>query len=62
MTNYRPISLLTAFSKIFEKAMYSRLNHHLHTNNKLVPEQFGFRKGIFTETASFEEEMEYSNL
>jgi hypothetical protein len=33
--------------------MYSRLSHHRHTNNILVPEQFGFRKGISTEDASF---------
>jgi hypothetical protein len=26
--------------------MLNRLNHHLQTNNILVPEQFGFRKGI----------------
>jgi hypothetical protein len=29
MTNYRPISLLPIFSKVFEKAMHSRLSHHL---------------------------------
>jgi hypothetical protein len=28
MTDYRPISLLTGFSMIHEKAMYSRLRHH----------------------------------
>ena len=40
ISNYRPISLLPTFSKIFEKAMYSRLNQHLYTNNILVPEQY----------------------
>ena len=44
ISNYRPISLLPTFSKIFEKAMYSRLNQHLYTNNMLVPEQYAFRK------------------
>jgi hypothetical protein len=40
----RPISLLTSFSKVLEKVMYSRLSHDLQTNNILVPEQSGFRK------------------
>jgi hypothetical protein len=53
MTNFRPVSLFTVFSKVFEKAMHSRLSHHLHTNNILVPEQRGFRKGITTENAAF---------
>jgi hypothetical protein len=53
MTNYRPISVLTVFSKVFEKAMHNRLSHHLHTNNILVSEQYGFKKGISTENAAF---------
>jgi hypothetical protein len=32
--------------------MYNRLSHYLQTNT-LVPEQFGFRKGISTEDAAF---------
>jgi len=42
-TNYRPISLLTSFSKIFEKLIYSTLYKHICTNNILVKEQYGFR-------------------
>jgi len=53
ISNYRPISLLPTFSKIFEKAMCSRLNQHLYTNNILVPEQYAFRKGMATEDAAF---------
>ena len=53
MKNYRPISLLSVFAKVFEKAMYSRLSQRLHTDNKLVTEQHGFRKGISTEIAAF---------
>jgi hypothetical protein len=34
MTNYRPIS--TVFSKVVLKAVHSRSNQHLHTNNILV--------------------------
>jgi hypothetical protein len=36
MSNYRPISLLTTFSKVLEKVMYNRLSHYLQTNNILV--------------------------
>ena len=42
-SNYRPISLLTAFSKVIEKALYNRLIDHLNTNNLIHPQQFGFR-------------------
>jgi hypothetical protein len=52
MSNYRPILLLTTFSKVLEKVMYNRLSHYLQANNILVPEQFGFRKGT-TENATF---------
>jgi hypothetical protein len=53
MTNYRPILLLSTFSKVLEKVMYSKINQHMHSNNILVPEQYGFRKGISTEDAAF---------
>ena len=53
MTNYKPISLLTVFSKVLEKAMHSRLSQHLHTNNILVIELYSFRKGTSTEDAVF---------
>ena len=42
--NYRPISLLPVFSKIFEKAIHRRLTEFLDTNNSLYNYQFGFRK------------------
>jgi len=44
LTNYRPISLLTSFSKVFEKAVFNRLTSHFNTNKLLVGNQFGFRK------------------
>jgi len=52
-TNYRPISLLTSFSKVFEKALCVRLIQHLNTNKLLVGNQFGFRKGVATEDVIF---------
>jgi hypothetical protein len=53
MTNYRPILLSTTFSKELEKVMYSRLSHYLQTSDILVLEQFGFRKGMFSENMAF---------
>lgn len=41
-TSYRPISLLSSLSKIFESLIYSRLL--ASTNHLLKNEQFGFRK------------------
>ena len=43
-SNYRPVSLLTSFSKIIEKIIYVRLYRYLNANNILVKEQFGFRE------------------
>ena len=42
--NYRPISLLSPFAKLFEKFILSRLNSFHARNNVVAPEQFGFRK------------------
>ena len=43
LKNYRPISLLPAFSKILEKAMYIQLMAFLKTNTILYKHQYGFR-------------------
>jgi len=53
ISNYRPISSLTSFSKVFEKIIYNRLYTHLEINNILVQEQFGFRMKHSTEQAAF---------
>ena len=41
--NYRPISLLPIFSKIFEKVIYTRMYQYLDNNHLLYDKQFGFR-------------------
>jgi hypothetical protein len=41
--NYRPISILTSFSKVLEKIIYDRLLKHIENNNILAVEHFGFR-------------------
>ena len=41
--NYRPISLLTSFSKLLEKIMYDKVMNFLNANNILYEHQYGFR-------------------
>jgi exonuclease III len=53
VNNYRPISLLTVFSKVIEKMIYVRLYKHLIINNILISNQFGFRTGHSAEQAIF---------
>jgi len=53
MAIYRPISLLPVFSKVYEKAMYCRLNQHLQAKSLLANEQYGFRKDLSTEHVTF---------
>jgi len=53
IANYRPISLLTSFSKVFEKLIYDRLLNHIQTNNILHAKQFGFRVSLSTDKASY---------
>ena len=49
LQNYRPISVLTYFSKILEKVMYNRLYKYLSDNNILYRKQFGFQGKLLTE-------------
>lgn len=48
---YRPISLLSCFSKIFEKLMKDKLLKFLKSTNFFSDKQFGFRAGMNTEHA-----------
>ena len=47
-TNYRPISLLSQFSKILEKLMFTRLYSFLEKFDLLSRCQYGFRKNSST--------------
>jgi hypothetical protein len=51
ISNYRPISILSNLNKIFEKVAYQRLSSFVESQNILSSCQFGFRKGVSTETA-----------
>jgi hypothetical protein len=51
--NYRPISLLTAFAKLFETIMFCRVNQHFQVRTILTSGQFGFRKGLSTINAIY---------
>ena len=42
MNNYRPISILSVFSKIFERIIYKRVVSFLESNKILYELQFGF--------------------
>ena len=44
VTNYRPISVLSFFSKIFEKIIYNYVVHFMDKNDTIYKHQFGFRK------------------
>ena len=50
-SNYRLISLLSHFSKIFEKLISTNFLSFLAQNNILCPQQFGFRQGLSTTLA-----------
>ena len=51
VSNYRPISLLSPFSKLLEKCIFNRLSNFFETNNLLYNFQFGFRNNSSTENA-----------
>ena len=51
LENYRPISTLPIFGKIFEKVIYSRLYSFFTSQSLLYDKQFGFRKSHSTSHA-----------
>jgi hypothetical protein len=54
VSNYRPISVLSVFSKIFEQVIKYRFTKYLTQNNLLASQQYGFRKGSNTKCAAFD--------
>ena len=53
ISNYRPISIQTSFSKIFEKVMHSRILNHINKYNILNEAQYGFRTNLKTDNTTY---------
>ena len=53
-TNYRPISLLSSVSKIFERVIFNQLIQYFDRYKLLYKSQYGFRKNHSTELAALE--------
>ena len=53
-SNFRPISLLCNFNRIFEKIIYCRLSKYLNKYKLLNFNQYGFRKGHCTSMAIYD--------
>ena len=54
MNNYRPISVISAVAKVFERIVYNQLSSYLSENNILSRYQSGFRSFHSTVTALLE--------
>ena len=53
-SNYRPVSILSQFSKILEKVFHNRLMSFINDKQILNDSQFGFRKNMSTAMAIIE--------
>jgi len=51
ITNYRPISVLSFFSRVFEKIMYNHVLNFMNKNNIIYEHQYGFRQKHSTQQA-----------
>ena len=49
-SNYRPISLLSNFNRIFEKIMYDRMRDFIEKHSLLYSSQYGFRQAHLNPT------------
>ena len=50
-SNYRPISILNPFAKLFEKCLLDQLNNYFVSNNLISPNHIGFKKNCSTNEA-----------
>lgn len=48
--NYRPLTMLNLTSKMLESVVCDSLDHHLGSNELIHPNQWGFKKGVSTES------------
>ena len=54
MDKYRPISLLTSISKLFEKVVFTQLYDYFRNKDLFYDSQYGFLKNHSTEYAAME--------
>jgi len=54
MDNYRPMSVISAVAKVFERIVYNQLSSFLSQNNILSQYQSGFRSFLSNATALHE--------
>lgn len=54
MSNYRPLALLSTFSKIFEKLVLERIMRFVNSSSLLGENQHGFRESYSTTTATYD--------
>ena len=54
MDNYRPISILPAISKVFERVIFNQVHQYFKQNDLYFDSQYGFRECHSTELASYE--------
>ena len=54
INNYRPISILSSFTKIFEKLIHIRLMNSLNKHEIFHPTQYGFKKNKSTTHAALD--------
>ena len=59
LENYRPVSTLPIFGKIFEKIIYSRLYNYFVSKGILHDRQFGFRKQHSTSHVVIDEKLSW---
>lgn len=52
--NYRPVSVLSSVSKVFEKILYDQIYNYFTEHNLFYNSQYGFRKHHSTEFATLE--------
>jgi len=51
LSNYRPINLLTCFSKVYEKLLCERMAKFFHKHKVIKETQYGFQRNLSTQHA-----------
>ena len=60
--NYRLVSLLEIYGKIFEYLIYNKVYPYLFDNNLISSHQSGFKQGILALTCFFQPRMKYKSF